>query len=236
MSLVQYDRLAVAMADGSLDIRNASTLASIVVVPPKPAPQPSSAARYRNSNREEDDLSAPGPKRRRLNDDASSTTPPSGSDVVEQDALVYMCASPNSTCLATLDPSREVDMYHLAPFSENCVALDPLSMATHIANMFELSIVKGTQWWDIVAFMLAVHRDPKYFNLHRIVILKLMRDLHVLAPEQQRYYWRGIETIKSAIYRCTPGMEVNFANTQIRLQLTHATEVARGLLRGSIRA
>lgn len=102
--------------------------------------------------------------------------------------------------------------------------------------MFELSVLRNTSSWDILALLLAAHRLPRFRNLFRVVLLKLMQNFNLLEKDQQKLYWRKIESIKAAIYRSAKNMEVNYANTQIRLQLSYVTEVAKGLLRGSIRS
>lgn len=104
-----------------------------------------------------------------------------------------------------------------------------------MTNLFELSLVKSTSWWDIMALLLAIHRVPVYANVFRIIIVRLMQDLSLLDPGQRKFYWQRIEAIKSALYRCARNMEVNYINSQLRLQLAHAVEVARGMLRHSIR-
>lgn len=249
---MQGNQLAIALSDGQLEVRACESFQVISQI----AAKPSSLRNGRSDGSEDVDFSAPEPKRRRLNDDTAA--PSSVKRRPDPEDPVFLCPSPNSTCLSVLRSSRAVDMYHLAPcvigndekgtlflsflsrhakFPNSFLTfrLDPLSLGLLIADMYELSIVKGLNSWDISALVAAIQRYPKFSNVYRIILLKLMRDLSAMTPDQQKHYWRPIEVIKATLYRSAPSMDVNYANSQIRLQLAHIVDVSKGLLRGSIR-
>lgn len=109
LSQSQRDTLVVGFRGGVLQVRSCHSLTMISSISSRPHEASPLGGSFEAGANGEDEMIPPQAKRRRLND-----SPPSvGEAESVAEELVYLCPSPNSCCVSSMQPSREVDMYHL---------------------------------------------------------------------------------------------------------------------------
>jgi hypothetical protein len=144
---------------------------------------------------------------------------------------VSVTFSPNNNCcMAVLYYNTELQLVPLAPVYPSQSNFTP---ARWIANLFQLSIARNTDFWDILALLCTWTHLPKYRGMYKEVLLYLLQDWEYLQPAYKSFIFAQHEAIKSAIYRSVPNMSVNYANSQSKLFINYILQIFRFSIRNT---
>eukprot|EP01102_Stenamoeba_stenopodia_P020816 TRINITY_DN8254_c0_g2_i1.p1 TRINITY_DN8254_c0_g2~~TRINITY_DN8254_c0_g2_i1.p1 ORF type:complete len:569 (-),score=81.45 TRINITY_DN8254_c0_g2_i1:68-1774(-) len=212
--------VAIGFASGAYELRDGSNLSVIASCCPPPQPKPFTTNDI-SIFKENDEPTSSHSKRRKLNSALHPTMLPSIPFFP-----IASCISPHGVCICVLHNNVELCLY-VIDAEVVLGSKEDDKQARRFTDMMELSLLKGTGWWDILLLFreMSIHRPDAF----KTILPMLIADHKSLTPIYRHYYSPRVEGLKACIYRLTKGQEYNYCDSQARLFIYQVYDTFRSL-------
>jgi hypothetical protein len=169
---------------------------------------------------------------------------------------VSISVSPNDTALCILDNSPQLRVFYLNPLRTMSMKYEDKSewISRQIVDMFELSILKNIDYWDILAHLSSLlsisdnHSKRIDLELIKWILLYLNEDFTRLSKSNQLIYRPLFDRFKSSLFQILillnyslsqdshldtstdsilSGISINYVDSQVKLNLLYLLDVFR---------